>query len=82
MSIVSISFFINDFTGRSVSAAQDSGKKVLVSSGMVCFIDDSAVLALSQTDGEEKGETLKRFSTHLRDLKPRVFIMRFFVFRV
>ncbi|XP_026789176.2 zona pellucida glycoprotein 2, like 2 [Pangasianodon hypophthalmus] len=41
-------------TRRSVSATQDSGKKVLVSSGMVLFIADLPVSAKSQADGPEQ----------------------------
>ncbi|KAK3575456.1 hypothetical protein QTP86_026858 [Hemibagrus guttatus] len=41
-------------TRRSVSAAQDSGKKFLVSSGKVIFIADLPVSAKSQADGHEE----------------------------
>lgn len=49
---------ILDPTERSVSAVQNSGKKVLVSSGMVLVIADLPVSAKSQADGLQEGKTL------------------------
>lgn len=70
-------------TGRSIPAAQDSGKKFLVSSGIVIFIADLPASAQSQADGHEEGKIFKSFFSQSMETKPyfHVFLHVFSVSR-